>query len=91
MSLFPTSRNLDNFLPLAKPQQSSELKQEIEKFLRSAAEQPNPRRLCSRCGAEMEYVDTIFSLLGASSTWNIKIPTCSCSAADASCEQGDEV
>jgi len=28
----------------------------------------------------MKYVDTIFSLLGTSSVWNIKVPVCGCTA-----------
>src|SRR5215471_16786601 len=78
MSLYPTSRNVDNFSHLTKPQERSGLRQQIENFLKSAAAQTSQPHLCSRCGAEMRYIDTTFSLLGTSSAWNIKVPTCGC-------------
>jgi hypothetical protein len=79
MSLFSTSHIPENYQPSNQPQRS-ELKQQIEKFLRSAAAQSDKPRLCSRCGAEMKSIDTTFSLLGADSAWNVKVPFCTCAA-----------
>src|SRR5215831_1708323 len=82
MSLYSTSPIPENYPHSTKSQQRSELKQQIEKFLKSAAAESNERHLCSRCGAEMKSIDTTFSLLGTNSTWKIKVPLCRCTAED---------
>ena len=92
MGLYPSSRNVDNFSHVTKPQERSELKQEIENFLKSAAAQSNPR-----CGADMKFINTTFSLLGTGSAWNIKVPMCGCAVenaaegASAGRQQADDV
>lgn len=97
MGLYPSSRNVDNFSHVTKPQERSELKQEIENFLKSAAAQSNQRHLCSRCGADMKFINTTFSLLGTGSAWNIKVPMCGCAVenaaegASAGRQQADDV
>lgn len=83
MSFYPTSPISDNCSHPTKPQQRSELKQQIENFLTSAATESSKRHLCSKCGAEMTYIDTTFSLMGTNSAWNIKVPFCSCAGQDA--------
>jgi hypothetical protein len=81
MSLYSASRLPENSSHQTKPQQRSELKQQIENFLKSAATQSSQSHHCSRCGAEMKkYVDMTFSLMGTSSAWNIKVPVCGCTA-----------
>lgn len=80
MSLYSTSRTRENSSHSTGAQQHSELKQQIKKFLESAAIQSQQPHQCSRCGAEMKYIDTTFSLLGTSSAWNIKVPVCGCNA-----------
>src|SRR5215469_4422013 len=95
MSFYSASRIAKDCSHQTKPQQRSELKQQIENFLKSAATQSNKLHLCSRCGAEMKYIDTTFSLLGTASAWNIKVPFCSCTGRDTAsnsssdCEQTD--
>jgi len=94
MSLYPTLRNVDNFSHLTKPQERSGLRQQIESFFKSAAAQSTQPHLCSRCGAELRYIDTTFSLLGTSSAWNIKVPTCGCTVengASAGSKQTEQV
>jgi|SRR5690349_7483642 len=80
MSLFSPSRTVENLSHSTEQQQRLELKQQIGKFLESAATQSSQPHRCSRCGAEMTYLDTTFSLLGTSSAWNIKVPVCGCTA-----------
>lgn len=91
MSLSPTSRTRDNFPPSTKTPQHSGLKQQIQKFLESAATQPNQPRRCSRCGAEMKYVETTFSLMGTSSAWNIKLPVCGCTVENSDRSSTDDI
>lgn len=83
MSFYPPSPITEDCSHPTTPQQRSELKQQIENFLTSAATESNKRRLCSRCGAEMTYIDTTFSLMGTNSAWNIKVPFCNCAGRDA--------
>jgi len=79
MNLYPTGRATENASQHStQPQKRSELKQQIKKLLESVAAQSNERRLCPQCGTEIKYIDTTFSLLGTSSTWNIKVPVCDC-------------
>lgn len=87
---FYSSRTIEKFLHSTKPQQHSELKQQIKEFLESVATQSQQPHQCSRCGAEMKYVDTTFSLLGTSSAWNIKVPLCDCTARDSSRSSNSE-
>jgi len=89
MSLYPTSRTIENLSPATESQHHSELKQQIKNFLESAAAKSNQRQLCARCGALMTYIDMSFSLMGTNSTWKIKLPLCGCTAPDAERNSND--
>src|SRR3954452_588617 len=63
------------------PQGRVRLKEEITEFLATASSTRAQGSACPHCGREMQYVDTTFSLYGGGSTWQVRLPVCSCAAA----------
>jgi hypothetical protein len=50
----------------------------IKLFLNDVASRPAERQTCSRCGKEMEHLETTFVLFGTDSCWNVLLPICHC-------------
>ena len=55
-----------------------DLKQAIKNFLCAASRKKASTDVCPRCGRQMEYVDSVFSLYGADDAWNVRLPVCRC-------------
>jgi hypothetical protein len=54
------------------------LVQQIEQFFGGVAGNLREKQLCNRCGKEMGWMDTTFSLYGTDSVWRVRVPVCGC-------------
>src|SRR3981081_1976547 len=52
------------------------LLESLKEFLTAQSLQTQQERLCSECGAVMQYIGAAFWFYGTASQWNIPMPVC---------------
>src|SRR4030088_519575 len=58
--------------------QQTNLLESLKEFLTAQSLQTQQERLCSECGAVMQYIGAAFWFYGTDSQWNIRMPVCNC-------------
>jgi len=58
--------------------ESEQLIAQIKSFFHAQSLRIEEPRICSYCGASMQFLDATFWIEGSGSGWNLRLPVCSC-------------